>query len=182
MSQARVCVGEATVEAHLTWRVHAKRDPALRRLLRALYQHRREILAHYPAVPIADETEIAAIILLWERWESLRGRCPECGSDVLGVGLGGLLSIGVVTGCCLGCARLLSHDIGGAPSIQSAVTDWLRDTPYRLTLMSRPTPPSSGQLAYGGWGWGLSAALPELTAVLEELGAFDSDAAPPPSR
>ena len=153
--------------------MHAKLDPALRRVLRALYEHRREVLAYYPAVPIADETAIAALILLWERWESLRGRCPECGSEVLGVGFGGLLSIGLITACCLGCARLVSHDIGGATTIQSAVTERLRDTPYRLTLMARPAPPNTGQLTYGGWGWSLSAALPELTAVLQELGAFE---------
>jgi hypothetical protein len=128
-------------------------------VLRALYGHRREVLAYYPAVPIADETEVAALILLWERWESLRGRCPACGSEVLGVAFGGLLSCGQITGCCLGCARLVSSFIGGAGLIQSAINERLHDTPYRLTLTAQAPPPDADQFTYGGWGWSLEAVL-----------------------
>jgi hypothetical protein len=116
------------------WRVHLRRDPPLRQLLRAIYRHRDAVLAYYPHVPLTGErTSVSALILLWERWDYVSGRCPKCRSAVLGVAFGGLLSCGQVTGCCLGCARLVSRFIGGAGLIQSAIHERLRDTPYRLT-------------------------------------------------
>jgi hypothetical protein len=167
------------VETHLNvsggpWRIHLRRDAALRRLLRALYQHRDDVLACYPHVPLTDETSpertaVSALILLWERWDYLRGSCPACGSDALGVAFGGLLSCGQITGCCLGCARFVSRFIGGAGLIQSAINDRLSDTPYRLTLSTRAVPPG-GQALYGGWGWSLPRRVPALEAVLQELG------------
>lgn len=154
---------------HLT-----RRDPALSRLLGRLYRHRAEVLACYPHVRIADEesderTSVGALILLWERWDYLRGSCPSCGCDVLGVAFGGLLSCGQITSCCLGCARLVSRFIGGAGLIQSAIDERLSDTPYRLRLSTRAVPPGS-QAMYGGWGWSLPRKIPALEAVLQELG------------
>jgi hypothetical protein len=157
------------------WRIHLRRDPVLRRLLRALYQHRDEVLACYPRVPLTDKTSpertaVSALILLWERWDYLRGSCPGCGSDALGVAFGGLLSCGQLTGCCLGCARLVSRFIGGAGLIQSAIHQRLCDTPYRLTLTAQAPPPAdAGQFTYGGWGWSLPRKLPALEAMLQEL-------------
>src|SRR2546430_3384377 len=96
-----------------SWRAHARHDADLSRLLGALSRRRRDVLVCYPRVPLADEatgttTPLAALLLLWERWEYLRGACPACGSVALGVSFGGLLSVGSVTGCCLGCARLVT--------------------------------------------------------------------------
>ena len=155
-----------------SWRLHLRRDPPLRQLLRALYRHRGALLAHYPHVPLTPErTSLGALILLWERWDYVRGRCPKCRAVVLGVTFGGLLSCGSVTGCCLGCARLVSRFIGGAGLIQSAINERLRDTPYRLTLTAQAPPADAGEFTYGGWGWSLPGKLAELEAVLQELGA-----------
>ena len=149
-----------------------RRDRPLRELLRALYRHRDALLAHHPHVRLTPErTSVGALILLWERWDYLRGRCPKCRSVVLGVTFGGLLSCGSVTACCLGCARLVSRSIGGAAVIQSALHERPGDTPYRLTLTAQAPPPAdAGQFTYGGWGWSLPKKLPELEAVLQELG------------
>ena len=127
--------------APASWRVHLRRDTPLRELLRALYRHRDAVLAYYPHVPLTKErTPVGALILLWERWDYVRGHCPKCRSVVLGVSFGGLLSCGSVTGCCLGCARLVSRFIGGAGLIQSAIHKFLHDTPYRLTLTAQLPP------------------------------------------
>ena len=157
--------------APASWRVHLRRDTPLRELLRALYRHRDAVLAYYPHVPLTKErTPVGALILLWERWDYVRGHCPKCRSVVLGVSFGGLLSCGSVTGCCLGCARLVSRFIGGAGPIQSAIHKFLHDTPYRLTLTAQlPPPADAGEFTYGGWGWSLPRKLPELEAVLQEL-------------
>ena len=167
------------------WQAHAQRDAGLSKLLRALYRNRRDVLAFYPRVPLADEstggsTPVAALLLLWERWDYLRGACPACGSMALGMSFGGLLTVGAVTGCCLGCARFVTRHIGGVGPILSSVNEGLQDTPYRLTLAARPAPPGNGEITYGGWGWALPPRLAALEAVLQELGAFDAPATPTP--
>lgn len=115
---------------------------------------------------------MAALLLLWERWDYMRGPCPRCGSQALGVGFNGFLSTGSVAGHCLRCARGVTRDIGGIGTIVTCLRACLGDTPYRLWpggCEFRPT--RRGEIVYGGWGWSLGPLPPGIVAVLQELGA-----------
>lgn len=152
-----------SVPAPDVWSPLNRHDEQRASLLRPLFSYRQQILDLYPRVPLAAErgtasVPVAALLLLWERWNYLRGPCPNCGSDALGTSFGGLLSIGSVGGCCLGCASVVTRPVGGMGVIARCLRAYLGDTPYRLW------PDRS-------WAWSLSRLQRPIVAVLQELGA-----------
>ena len=141
-------------------------DQDLCLLVREVFAHRKQILAHYPWVKLPNRdrritTPVAALILAWERWNYLQGDCPDCGSPALGVSFGGMLTNGLVTGVCTKCACLVKRFIGGGRAATGA-RKCVEGTPYRF------------QSGPGMWySWYFQGIPAELVAVLKKLGVVD---------
>jgi hypothetical protein len=128
-----------------------------------MLEHRREILRWYPHIPLSTSPEgpatpVAALLLLWDRWDYVRGPCPRCGNWALGVSVAGSFSIGRVAGHCSGCGEAVSRFVpGGLALTKACVQRVLADSPY--------------QIEFTDWGWCLRDIPSGLVAVLKELGA-----------
>jgi hypothetical protein len=145
------------------WLGRGHRNAGKARLLRAMLEHRSELVRWYPHIPLTTSplgqaTPAAALLVLWDRWDYLRGPCPRCGSWALGVSLAGSFSIGRVSGHCVGCGETVSRFVPGSLAhTKTFVQRVLADTPY--------------QVQFADWGWCLCDNPRGLVAVLEELGA-----------
>ena len=142
-------------------------DQDLCLLVRGVFAHREQILAHYPWVRLPYRvpqitTPVAALILAWERWNYLQGDCPDCGSPALGVSFGGMLSKGQVTGVCIKCARIVKRFIGGGGRAATGARKCVEGTPYRF------------KTGTGMWyNWHFQGIPSALVAVLQELGEVE---------
>ena len=142
-------------------------DQDLCLLVRGVFAHREQILAHYPWVKLPSRdpritTPVAALILAWERWNYLQGDCPDCGSPALGVCFGGMLSNGQVTGVCTKCTRLVKRFIGGGGRAATGAQKCVEGTPYRS---------NTGNAVW--YNWHFQGIPSDLVAVLQELGVVD---------
>jgi hypothetical protein len=100
------------------WQALGHRNAGTARLLRALLEHRRELVRWYPHIPLTTSpdgqaTPLAALLVLWDRWDYLRGPCPRCGNWALGVSVAGSVSIGRVAGHCVRCGEAVSRFVPG---------------------------------------------------------------------
>ena len=143
------------------WKGCKRHDRDLSLLVRGIYEKRKEILAHHPMVrlPTADPkiwTPVAALILAWERWDYVQGKCPKCCGRALGVSFGGLLSIGSVGGVCTKCALMVSRHIGGIGAAVRGAQKSVEGTPYRFRFLN--------------WRWGIQGIPQKLVTVLRRLG------------
>lgn len=135
-------------------------------VLRALWDYRYLVIQHYPSVPIpsSDETPtpVAALVLLWEHWRLLTGRCPSCRGLVLGTSFGGMLSFGRIGGYCVDCAEHVVRETGSYGEFRRAVNSVFDGMPYRLWTRTE----------FPG-GWNMEGPPEALIAVLQELGATE---------
>ena len=144
------------------------RDRSL--LVRGVYEHREEILESYPWVKLPSDhpevsTPVAALILAWERWNYVQGKCPECGARALGISFGGLLNIGSVGGVCTQCALVVTRPIGGIAAALRGSAASVEGTPYEFGFVN--------------FRFGFRGIPRSLVAVLRKLGVKDL---PKPSR
>lgn len=146
------------------WLAQEVENPAMARLLRAMLEHRHDILRWYPWVSLATRKDqkpapVAALLLLWERWDETRGLCPRCGEWALATQIGGGFSGGLILGFCTLCALRVSRHTGGIARITKQIAWCLQDSPYRLPLQGWPA------------GWCIDRIPDALVAALEEVGA-----------
>lgn len=146
------------------WRLVRGRSREWARLLRALLEHRSQLLKWYPFVPVptlgtAGTTPLAPVLMVWSRWGYAHGACPRCGAPALATFFGGALARGSVTGYCTGCARMVTRFVGGLGRVVSGCNRATARTPYHIPFGSFP----------GGWQMGGEPIA--LVAVLQELGA-----------
>jgi hypothetical protein len=138
--------------------------------MRGVYEKRKRILADHPMVRLPTTnrkvwTPVAALILAWERWNYVQGKCPKCGGRALGISFGGLLSIGSVAGVCTKCALVVSRHIGGIGMSVSGAQKCVEGTPYQFKFLN--------------WRWGIQGIPRPLVTVLRRLGVKEL---PKPSR
>lgn len=142
-------------------------DQDLSLLIRELFKHRVQILAHYPLVKLPNRdpritTPIAALILAWERWNYLQGECPDCAEPALGVSFGGMLSKGQVAGVCTKCARVVKRFIGGGSRAATGARKCIEGMPYRFN--------TGNEMWYN---WHFQGIPSDVVAMLLELGVVD---------
>jgi hypothetical protein len=106
-----------------------------------MYKHREEILESYPLLKLPSDhpevsTPVAALILAWERWNYVQGKCPECGARALGISFGGLLNIGSVGGVCTKCALVVTRPIGGIAAAIRGSAAIVEGTPYEFQFVN----------------------------------------------
>lgn len=133
----------------------------LSRLVRVIYENRKKILESHPWVPIPGDdpkatTPVAAMILGWERWDHMRGQCPDCRGPSLGVMFGGLLTIGSVEGVCTQCGRIVSRPIRSFYAAFCGAALSVKGTPYTFKFV--------------GWRWCIRGIPATLVTMLKELG------------
>ena len=104
---------------------------------------------------------MAALLLVWNRWDYASGPCPRCGAPALATSFGGVLSIGSVSGCCTGCGGVVTRVGCGVAWVKRYCEQATAGTPYRIPIRSFPG------------GWVLRGEPRELVAVLQEVGATD---------
>src|SRR6185437_7718245 len=109
------------VPGQLPWDDVGDGAPELSRLLCAMLAWRQPLLTMYPTTPVPAElpTPVAALLLVWERWDLASGACPRCGAPALATSFGGLLSTGAVRGTCTVCAALVGRWVGGLVRVMS---------------------------------------------------------------
>jgi hypothetical protein len=134
------------------------------RLLAAMLACRERLLQWYPrvTVPTLDaevRTPVAAVLLVWERWDYASGPCPRCGELAVATSFGGVMSIGSVSGCCTACAGVVTREGRGLSWVKGCCDQATAGTPYRMPFRMFPG------------GWTLRGEPRELVAVLHELGA-----------
>lgn len=143
------------------WEPIARRKPSLARILREVIRLREPLADHYPNIlipAIPEPTRLGAIMLVWSWWEDARSPCAACGAIALMVSWGGMLSIGHMTGVCLGCQHVVTRYIGGMAIGLAAVHRALDGSGYKMPMQFGP-------------GWSLGGRAVALVAVLQELGA-----------
>lgn len=145
-------------------RASSGHDRNLGLLVRGMHDHRDEILEAYPLVKLPSDhpkvfTPVAALLLAWERWDYLRGTCPECGASALGISFGGLLNIGLVGGVCTRCALIVTRHIGGFAAAARGAQESVEGTPYEFRFVN--------------WRWGFRGIPGTLVTVLRKLGVTD---------
>jgi hypothetical protein len=146
------------------WESCGFRNHDLARVVEALSDVRSHAVAWYPHVLTGCELgsqfgqigmlTVGAIIRLWEAWPRFGGACAACGAPVRGVGGGGLISKGALTGVCGCCGLVQSRWIHGCGVIASEARESLTGTAFRLVRVE-----------------GRSRDFVPLIAVLHELGA-----------
>jgi hypothetical protein len=144
------------------------RDRSL--LVCGIYEHREEILESYPWVKLPSDhpevsTPVAALILAWESWNYVQGKCPECGARALGISFGGLLNVGSVGGVCTQCALVVTRPIGGIAAAIRGSAASVEGTPYEFKFVN--------------FRFGFRGIPRSLVAVLRKLGVTEL---PKPSR
>jgi hypothetical protein len=117
------------------------RNRELSLLVRGVYEHREEILESYPLVKLPSDhpevsTPVAALILAWERWNYVQGKCPECGARALGISFGGLLNVGSVGGVCTQCALVVCRPIAGFVLAARGARESVEGTPYEFKFVN----------------------------------------------
>ena len=152
------------------WETTGYRNLDVARLMRATFRQRRRLAEYYPWVPVSISRigspycssvapyPVGALVRLWNGWNYLRGRCPECSGPVVGYSFAGGLSAGHVNGVCRRCALVVSRWIPGIGAIMAGIRPILANTPFSLTGGSVPMPDRKPVA---------------LIAVLQELGATD---------
>ena len=108
-------------------------------LFREMWSRRGTLLIHYPhlllhTVEPGLVSHVAALVLLWERWDRASGECPDCSSLIFAQSVGGLLSVGAVSGVCLGCGLISSRHIGGMSEVLAGCRIAVDGTPFLLAL------------------------------------------------
>lgn len=136
-------------------------DRELSLLVRGLHEHRRKILERYPLLKLPSDapgisTPVAALVLSWERWSYMRGRCPDCGAPALGISFGGLLNVGLVGGVCTQCAAVVSRPIAGFVVAARGARASVEGTPYEFGFVN--------------WRWGFRGIPRPLVLALKRLG------------
>lgn len=143
------------------WQHAGDPNPRIAAFVRRLFRYRDDVLAYYPWVPLSTgrrATPIGALLVLWHRWDQMRGACPRCGDWAVGVRFGAGLSCGGVVGYCTACGLRVKRTFGGGiGSVVQRVKVCLNDTPFTL--------------AFDGFGWWFEDGLHAAFAVLAELGA-----------
>ena len=139
-------------------------------LVRGVHEHRDEILKFHPLVKLPSDhpkasTPVAALILAWERWDHMRGECPECGARALGISFGGMLNVGIVGGVCTQCALVVTRPIGGIVVAMRGARESVEGTPYEFQFVN--------------FRFGFRGIPRSLVAVLRKLGVTEL---PKPSR
>lgn len=131
------------------------------RILRALIAYREPMFEYYRDLLVPGKpgpTRLGAVLLLWERWIDARSRCTQCGALGMMTGFGGLLSVGSMSGWCLGCQHVAHRRTGGFGVALRAAQQALAGTGYSLPL----TFPQ---------GWSLGGNASGLVSALQEVGA-----------
>ena len=146
------------------WEPVRRRRTVEARLLAAMLACREHLLQWYPRVlvPALDpqvRTPVAALLLVWERWDYASGPCPRCGGHAVATSFGGVMSMGAVSGCCTACAGVVTREGGGLSWVKSYCDKATAGTPYRVPFRMFPG------------GWALRGEPRDLVAVLHELGA-----------
>jgi hypothetical protein len=149
------------------WNACGHRNQDLARLFGATFRQRRQLAEHYAWVPAPPSSvgspycrsvapyPAGALVRLWNGWDYLRGRCPDCRGPALGFALAGGLAGGHVLGVCLQCASMLTQFIPGIHAIMAGIRPILAGTPFSVTGGSVPM---------------RDRAPTALIAVLQELG------------
>jgi hypothetical protein len=110
-------------------------------LIRGMSDHREEILKSYPLLKLPSDhprvfTPVAALLLAWERWDHVQGKCPECGARALGISFGGLLNIGSVGGVCTKCTLVVTRPIAGIAAAIRGSAASVKGTPYEFKFVN----------------------------------------------
>ena len=143
------------------WETLERRRPSRVRILRALVAYREPMYEYYRELLVPGRpapTRLGAVLLLWERWIDARSRCTRCGALGMITSFGGLLSVGSMSGWCLGCEHVVQRRTGGFGVALLAAQQALAGSGYALPLAF----PQGWSL--GGSAWGLVAALQEVGA------------------
>lgn len=101
------------------------------------------------------EIHAASMLCVWERSPYFRGECHACDGTMLGVGFGGLLTVGSVTGRCVDCGARGTRFLAGFGFGFGLVAQALAATPWYFDC--RPM------------AFNLGGDAPALRAVLQEL-------------
>lgn len=126
------------------WGIEEHRETVRSPVIRAVLQHREELLRLDPWLPFPQTAcsftfgrhdrplPVGALFILWDSWPEFTGPCPNCGGTGYGFALGGMLSVGGVVGCCTGCERHLFRQVGGLATVGRIADSYLRNTPFFL--------------------------------------------------
>jgi hypothetical protein len=147
-----------------SWEPVPRRRKTEARLLVAMLACRERLLEWYPRVfvPALDpkvRTPVAALLLVWDRWDYASGPCPRCGGPAVATSFGGVMSIGSVSGCCTVCGGVVTRPGRGFMWVKHHCDKATEGTPYRIPFRQFPG------------GWALRGEPRNLVAVLRELGA-----------
>jgi hypothetical protein len=143
------------------WQAVDRRQPSRARILREMARYRGPLAEHFPSIVVPARpapTRLGALLLVWNWWEDARSSCPTCGAMALMVSFGGMLSIGHMSGICIGCAQVVTRRTGGFLVGHGAV---------------RRAPDGSGYSWPIQWGasWSMGGSATAIVAALQELGA-----------
>lgn len=144
------------------WEVLDARRPSAARILRGLAQFHEPMWEHYRYVTVPAKpapVPVGALLTLWLNWEEARSSCPSCGALALMTGFGGLLSIGSMSGVCIGCAHVVFRYTPGLLYAVKSVQRAMRHTEFTWPMWSFPLV------------WSARGNATALVAALQELGA-----------
>jgi hypothetical protein len=117
-------------------------DHSVRRLINALFRHRRVIEREFPFVAFRGPLDgpriawsrsgfaVGALSHLWGTTPMFRGRCPDCGGPAIGFSMGGMIEW-FLHGVCRSCG-LLVHRSFFRTSLHSEISEQLKTSPYPL--------------------------------------------------
>ncbi len=114
-------------------------DHARKLLFRGMWQHRVTLVEQYPDLILPSvepelRTHAAALILAWERWDQASGRCPDCEYWTFAADFGGMLSVGLVSGVCIGCGLISTRNIRGMSEVLRGRDIAVQGTPFEIAL------------------------------------------------
>jgi hypothetical protein len=140
--------------------------------VRMVLRYRRELdpWLHFPNGschrfgPEEKPMPIGALLLLWERWDFMTGRCARCGETIYGYTFWGEWHQYGITGCCIGCGITYCRSLSGLERVNSFVSKHLDDTPFRLACCTGMAAPR--------WDIFLESIRPQLAAEQATLRAL----------
>lgn len=98
------------------WETIDRHSPSRARILREIARYREPLAEHFSNILIPSKpapTRLGALLLVWNWWEDARSSCANCGAMALMISFGGMLSVGHMSGVCLGCAHIVTRHTGG---------------------------------------------------------------------
>lgn len=126
-------------------RRHSPHGPFLAEVLRRLAQRSPESLDPWLPFPQSGcsygfgrpprPLPIGALRLLWAHGHPFRQPCPDCGSDLHMISMGGLLAVGGGRLICIGCDAEFFQSIGNLPIVGGIVAQALQGTEFKPTSM-----------------------------------------------